>query len=90
MSEPENPPAPPIRTYLGWALAATVLCFLPLGLVSLYFGLRASQAVAEGRTEDAARKSRVARRWLIAAIAVGLLVYLVFAIAFAALGAFSS
>ncbi len=88
--QPESVPAPLTRTYLGWALAATVLCFLPLGLVSLYFGLRVSQAVAQGRTEEAARNSRVARRWLVATICVGVACYLFIAIALAALGAFSS
>lgn len=94
MSDP-SPPAEsradqqPPRDHLGWALAATVLCFLPLGLVAVYFGLRANRAVAEGRLEDAGRDSRRTRRWLIATVVVGVLVWAVLALAILLLGAFS-
>ena len=95
MSTPEPPAesaadARPPRAYLGWSLAATVLCFLPLGLVALYYGFRTNRAVLEGRQVDAARESRVTRRWLIATIVVGVLVYLVIAATLVLLGAFSS
>jgi len=94
MSESSELPQParePIaRTYLVWSLAATVLCFLPVGLVALYFGLRVNQANAEGRSEDAARSSIVARRWLVATAIVGVLIYALVAIVLAVLGAFST
>lgn len=94
MSDP-SPPAEsradqqPPRDHLGWALAATVLCFLPLGLVAVYFGLRTNRAVAEGRMEDAGRDSRWTRRWLIATVVVGVLVWATLALAVLLLGAFS-
>ena len=95
MSTPEVPAESvaddrPPRAYLGWGLAATVLCFLPLGLVALYYGFRTNRAVLEGRLADAARESRVTRRWLVATIVVGILIYLVIAAALVLLGAFSS
>ncbi len=93
MPEPLGPspdPAEPApRTYLVWALAATVLCFLPLGLVALYYGLRVNRAVAEGRLADARHDSVIARGWLWATIVIGLLVWAFLAAAFALLGAFS-
>jgi hypothetical protein len=79
----------PPRTYLGWGLAATVLCFLPLGLLTLYYGFRTSRAILEDRPLDAAHDSRVTRRWLIATIVIGILVDLVIAAVLALLGAFS-
>ena len=94
MSDP-SPPAEsqadqqPPRDHLGWALAATVLCFLPLGLVAIYFGLRSNRAVAEGRLADAARDSRRTRRWLIATVVVGVLVWATLALSILLLGAFS-
>ena len=94
MSDP-SPPAEshadqqPPRDHLGWALAATVLCFLPLGLVALYFGLRTNRAVAEGRGADAARDSRWTRRWLLATVVVGVLVWAALALSVLLLGAFS-
>lgn len=94
MSDP-SPPAEsradhrPPHDYLGWGLAATVLCFLPMGLVALYFGLRTNRAMAEGRVEDAQRDSRRARGWLVATAVVGLLVWASLVLVVLLLGAFS-
>jgi hypothetical protein len=82
---PQHPP----RAYLGWGLFATVACFLPLGLIALYFGLRTSRAIAEDRLDDAIHGSHVTRRWLVATIVVGLVIYAVITIVFILLGAFS-
>ena len=82
-------PTPP-RSYLGWSLAATVLCFLPLGLVATYYGFRANRAVLEDRPVDAAHASHVARGWLIATIVLGLLIDLFIVVVLALLGAFSA
>ena len=91
-SPPAEVPAAerPPRAYLGWSLAATVACFLPLGLVAVYYGLRTNSAVLDGRPAEASRDSRRARRWLVATVLVGLLVYLILVGAFVMLGAFSS
>ena len=86
---PVDSTAKPSRTYLGWSVAATALCFLPLGIIALVFGLRTSRAVAEGRTDDARRASRVARRWLVATVIVGIVVYVFLAAVLALLGAYS-
>ena len=91
LSDPDDsarPVAPP-RTYLGWGIAATVLCFLPLGLVALYEGIGVDRAIADGQPELAARRSRRARRWLVATIVVGVVIWLVIGVAMAMLGAFS-
>lgn len=94
MSESSDPPLPApesiARTYLVWSLAATVLCFLPVGLVAVYFGLRVNRANAEGRTQDANRSSRVARRWLVATAVIGIAIYALVASVLALLGAFST
>jgi heme/copper-type cytochrome/quinol oxidase subunit 2 len=86
---PDDTTASTARTYLVWSLVATVLCFLPVGLVALYFGLRVNQANADGRTEDANRSSLVARRWLVATAIIGVVIYAASAMVLAALGAFS-
>jgi heme/copper-type cytochrome/quinol oxidase subunit 2 len=82
-------PDPVVRTYLGWAVAATVLCFLPLGLVGVYFGWRTQQDAAQGRLEAAAHHSQVAKGWVIATIVIGLAIYAFLSVVFALLGAFS-
>ncbi len=94
MSDPSPPAesstgARPPRAYLGWSLVATIACFLPLGLIALYYGFRTNRAIVEGRPDDAIRDSRVTRRWLLATAIVGVAVYLVIAAVFVLLGAFS-
>ncbi len=80
----------PPRSYLGVGLVATVLCFLPLGLVTLYYGLRVSRALADGDPERAMHDSHVARGWLAATIVIGVLVYAFIALALVLLGAYST
>lgn len=75
------------RTYLGWSIAAAILCFLPTGLVAVWFGWRVVQATQAGDVENAARASRVARRWLIATGILGLLAWLLVGVVLGLLGA---
>jgi hypothetical protein len=94
MSDPSPPAeyqaaARPPRAYLGWSLVATIACFLPLGIVSLYYGIRTQRAVAEGRSEDASHASHVARGWLFATIVIGVLVWTFIGAVLVLLGAWS-
>lgn len=77
------------KTYLGLGLIATALCFLPLGLITLYYGFRVGRAVADGDQERAMHDSHLARGWLAATIVIGLLIYLFIAAVLVLLGAFS-
>jgi uncharacterized membrane protein YjgN (DUF898 family) len=82
-------PDPVIHTHLGWALLSAILCFLPVGLVAVYFSLRTHRALEDGDLDGAARASRRSVHWLVAALVIGVLLYLFLAIVFALLGAFS-
>lgn len=77
-------------TYLGWAIGVTAFCFLPFGLVAVYFGWRSAQATSGGNLPEAGRCSSLARRWLIAAMVVGVLIDLVIVASLGLLGAFPS
>ena len=77
------------RTYLGWAVAVTVLFFLPTGLVAVFFGLRANSARADGRSDDALRAGRAARRWVVVTVIIGVIVDIAILAALLLLGAYS-
>lgn len=85
---PPTPDAP--RTYLAWSIASTCLCFLPLGLVAVAYALRSASFITAGDLDAAARSARIARRWLITTVVVGVVIDLVLVTALALLGAFGS
>ena len=76
------------RPFLPWAIASMVLCFLPLGVVSVVYAVRSESAAAAGEPELALARRRVARRWAVAALAVGVVVDLVILAFLLLLGAF--
>ena len=80
----------PVRTHLGWAAVVSALCFLPVGLVAVGYSLASARALAAGDVERARRRARVARRWIIVTVIVGLLVDVALVAVLAFLGAFSS
>jgi len=90
MTELEQDDASAPRTYLWWGIAATALCFAPLGLVTLWFALRTMSAVNRDDLEKAARSSSLARRWLRITIIVGFAVNLILLLVFGLMGAFST
>lgn len=83
-----QPEAP--ATYVGWAIATTACCFLPFGLVAVYLGWQSAEATGNGDLVRAGRSSTLARRWLIAAVVVGVLIDLVIVASLGLLGAFPS
>lgn len=85
-TKPEQPGD--LRTHLGWAIASAVLCFLPTGLVSVYFAWASQQALDSGDLELAAGKARRARRWLIGTVILGGLLELFLLAVLMVLGAF--
>lgn len=76
-----------VRSWLWPSVASAVLCFLPLGLIAVYFGLRSQSAQASGDHARSASAARVARRWFFATVIVGLLVELGILAALLLLGA---
>ncbi len=77
-----------LRTYLGWAIASAVLCFLPTGLVSVYFAWKSQQALVAGDRDAAAASARRARRWFVGTVIIGGILELVLLAVLMVLGAF--
>lgn len=90
MSEPEQEQIAPPRTYLWWAIAATALCFAPLGILTLVLSVRTISRINHDDLEGAARWSRRTRRWLIATAIVGGIINLALLVILGLLGAFST
>jgi hypothetical protein len=76
-------PTQAIPDYLPWSIAATLLCCLPAGIAAIYYSTKANSARTTGDFETARRQAQIARKWLIAAVVIGIVftfVYLVIAI----------
>ncbi len=61
---------PSIPNHLVWAILSTILCCLPLGIVSIVYGAKVNTHLFRGDISAAQRSSRLARNWAIASIAV--------------------
>jgi Interferon-induced transmembrane protein len=67
--EPDN--------YLVWAILSTVLCCLPLGIVSIVNSTKVSGLWAQGRYGEAQAAADNAKKWAIISAIVGAVVFVV-------------
>jgi hypothetical protein len=67
--EPDN--------YLVWAILCTVLCCLPLGIVSIVYSTRVSGLWSQGRYAEAQAAADNAKKWAIIGAIVGAVVYVI-------------
>ena len=72
-----GPTTAPPPTYLAWAVVATLLCFLPLGVVAIVFATQVSSKYAAGDYAGAQAASDRARRWALWSTLVGVLLWVV-------------
>lgn len=73
---------------LVWAILSTILCCLPLGIVSIVYAAQVDSEWTRGNYNEAYRKSRLARNWAIASACSGLVVSIIY-MACVFLGAFA-
>lgn len=81
--------APEIPNYLPWAIAATLLCCLPAGIVSIVYSSKANTAKSVGNFAEALEAAKQAKTWLNVSVGVGLgftLLYVIMMIIAAASG----
>ena len=69
-----GPPAPFAKppNYLVWSILATLLCCLPFGVVSIVFATQVDSKWTIGDWHGALEASKRAKTWLIASVAVAL------------------
>jgi hypothetical protein len=68
----------PPPSNLVWAILSTVLCCLPLGIVSIVFAAQVSGKWAAGDFAGAQESSRKARQWAIIAAVAGIVLSLLY------------
>lgn len=74
-----RPPRP--NNYLALAIISTILCCLPLGIVSIIYSTKVNTAYDSGNYAEAELNSKNAKTWGIVSVAValiGLVLYLMF------------
>ena len=85
-----KPPRP--DSYLALAIISTIICCLPLGIVSIVYATKVNSLYADGNYDEAIRASKNAKTWGLVSVGVavvGLLIYiLIFGVAI--FGALSS
>lgn len=65
---PEMPP-----TNIGWAIGATLLCCIPLGIVAIIYSNKVSTSYYNGDMRAAEHYSEVSAWWCIATIVLGII-----------------
>jgi Interferon-induced transmembrane protein len=76
--EPEN--------YLVWAILCTVLCCLPLGIVSIVYSNKVSGLWAQGRFAEAQTAADNAKKWAIIGAIVGVVGAVILVVLYAVIG----
>lgn len=69
-------PIPPPENYLVWAILTTVLCCLPLGIVSIVKSSQVNSLWAQGRWDEARGSAQAAKKWAMWGAIIGGIVYL--------------
>jgi hypothetical protein len=77
-------PPPKIPNYLWQAIAVTILCCLPAGIVAIVYSTQVGSKLGVGNVAGAQQSSDKARMWLIISLVAGLIfdvIYIAIAIA---------
>ncbi len=81
-----GPPTQQPDSNLVWGILCTVLCCLPLGIVSIVYASKVSGLWAQGRYVEAQEASANAKKWAIWGAVAGVIVGIIYAIIAAAGG----
>lgn len=71
VNDDKRPPMP--STYLGWNIAATVLCCIPCGIIGIIYSAMTRSRYDQGDYAGARNASKWASVWLIISLVLGLI-----------------
>ncbi len=77
-----TPPQPPVNNqkpenWLIWAILSTILCCLPLGIVSIIYATKVDNLWNSGQHEEAVKASNMARLFFFLALGGGVLAVII-------------
>jgi len=81
-----GPAQPAPNNYLVWAILSTVLCCLPLGIVSIVKAAQVNGLWAQGRADEARAAADSAKKFAIIAAIVGAVILVAYVIVLIAIG----
>ncbi len=64
--------------YLILSIISTLCCCLPFGVVGIVFSAKINSAMLAGNLEEAQNNAKMARIWIIASFAIGILTWLIY------------
>lgn len=64
------------NSYLALALISTIICCMPIGIVSIIYATKVNSSYEDGYYDEANRASRNAKTWGLVSIGVGVLFFL--------------
>ncbi|MDE6329386.1 MAG: CD225/dispanin family protein [Muribaculaceae bacterium] len=73
-----QPPMVQPQSYLWLAILSTVLCCMPLGIVSIIYASKVNSCWTQGRYQEAYDNSKNARLWALIGAGVGLVVSIIY------------
>lgn len=81
-----NTSTPQIPNHLVWAILSTLLCCMPLGIVSIVFSAQVNGKLAAGDIAGAQDSSDKAKKWAMWSAIAGVSVIVLYVIFFVVLG----
>jgi len=79
----QRPPRP--NSYLALSIISTIICCMPIGIVSIVYATKVNSSYEDGNYDEAIRSSKNAKTWGLVSIGIGVLFYLGFFLLYGAI-----
>ena len=66
------------KNYLVWSILVTILCFWPLGIPAIIYSIKVDKQWNEGDRAGAYDASKNARKFCVASMVMGIIIFMVF------------